>query len=257
MKNGTGHYLLIDGVSKTFPGQFGRERLKVLDEINLYADEGEIIGIVGPSGCGKSTLLNIIAGFVPPDRGRVVFCGKHVQKPSPERAVVFQTVVLFPWLTVWDNISYGLKRRGEKNIARLVKRYIQIVGLDSFEYYYPDQLSGGMQQRVALARVLVLNSRLLLMDEPFASLDALSRLTMQQLLLDIWQKLRITVLFVTHDVEEALLLTHRIYIMSRRPGRIIQEIQVPFGFPRSFSLTGTPCFAQLKSKILSTLIGLK
>lgn len=256
MKSVQGHNLIVEGVSKSFTGPKGREVLKVLEDINLNASKGEIIGILGPSGCGKSTLLNIIAGFMPPDRGKVIFNSKPVQKPSPERAVVFQSATLFPWLTVRDNISYGLRRKGEKknNIRKVVDRHLQLVGLEAFDNYYPGQLSGGMQQRAALARVLVLNPHLLLMDEPFASLDALSRLAMQQLLLDLWRELGLTILFVTHDVEEALLLTHRVYIMSKRPGRIIRELQVPFNRPRSLSVTSTLAFSQLKKEIINILI---
>lgn len=248
-------HLVVDGVGKSFvvPGE--RKRIRVLEDILIKAKEGEIVSIVGPSGCGKTTLLNIIAGFEPADEGRVIYRGKTVQGPSPERAVVFQSAVLFPWLTARGNISYGLKRKGEnrRSIRRLSEKFIQMAGLEGFDNFYPDQLSGGMQQRVALARVLVLNPRVLLMDEPFASLDAQSRSTMQQLLLELWQELKPTILFVTHDVEEALFLADRTYILSKRPGKIIRERQVSFDRPRSLPLTGTPAFSQLKSEVRELL----
>lgn len=250
------HRLVVDRVGKSFPDPNGRERLRVLEDITFSAAEGEIVGIVGPSGCGKSTLLNIIAGFEPADEGRVIYCGKPVQEPSPERAMIFQSAVLFHWLTVRDNISYGLRRKGEnnRNIRKLADKYIQSVGLEGLENFYPGQLSGGMQQRVALARVLALHTRVLLMDEPFSSLDAQSRLTMQQLLLSLWQELRPTILFVTHDVEEALFLADRAYILSKRPGKIIRELHVPFDRPRSLSLTGTTSFSRLKNEVMNILI---
>lgn len=247
--------LIIDKVEKNFFLSSGKGELKVLEDISLHIDEGEIIALLGPSGCGKSTLLNIVAGFEKPDEGQVLFMDKAISAPSPERGVVFQSAVLFPWLTVKQNIAYGLKLHKQKHevIEEKCSRYIQLVGLEGFENYYPNQLSGGMQQRVALARVLVLEPRILLMDEPFAALDAQTRIAMQQLLLSISIQIRPTVLFVTHDVEEALILADKVYVMSKLPGQIICEVKVPFKRPRPISITGSIEFSKIKSDILELL----
>jgi NitT/TauT family transport system ATP-binding protein len=248
--------LFVDGVTKNYPLPDREGTLKVLEDINLHIKEGEFVSILGPSGCGKSTLLNIVAGFEPADSGSVVCDGKPVNKPSPERAVVFQSPVLFPWLNVQDNISYGLKRRGDNktDIDEISYRYLQAVGLENFENYYPFHLSGGMQQRVALARALALNPRVLLMDEPFAALDAQTRLSMQRLLLNLWGEQKPTVVFVTHDIEEALFMSDRVFIMSKRPGRIVEEIKVPFERPRMMTLISSKDFVMLKHRILCKLL---
>lgn len=248
--------LHVDGISKSFstPGQKGS--LQVLEDIRFQIREGEFVSILGPSGCGKSTFLNILAGFESADVGHVACCGEPVKAPSPERAVVFQSPVLFPWLNVESNILYGLKLRKEngKGLQEMASEYMRAVGLDGFEKYYPSQLSGGMQQRAALARALILRPKVLLMDEPFASLDAQTRYSMQQLLLKLWEEYRHTIVFITHDVEEALLISDRICIMSKRPGRIIDEIPVAFERPRSLSITATQEFSMLKGHILDRLI---
>lgn len=250
------HNLIVEKVSKRFPSPDGGDSLEVLEDISLNIEQGAFISILGPSGCGKSTLLNFIAGFEAADKGQVIYEGERIKEPSSERAMVFQSAVLFPWLTVKGNIAYGLKRKGEtkKNIQIMLDKYIKKIGLEGFEDYYPHQLSGGMQQRVALARVLILNPQILLMDEPFAALDALSRLNMQQLLLSIWRELKPTIIFVTHDVEEALFLADRVFVLSKRPGKIIRELQLPFSRPRSLSLTGDLEFSRLKREVLNILI---
>lgn len=247
--------LSIDKVEKSYPVPSGLGRLKILDNVSLHVDKGEIIAILGPSGCGKSTILNIAAGFEKPDEGLVTFDGKQITMPSTERGVVFQSAVLFPWLTVDQNIAYGLKLRRHKRetIERICRTHIEMVGLAGFEGYYPEQLSGGMQQRVALARVLAMEPRMLLMDEPFAALDAQTRIAMQQLLQSISNMLKPTIMFVTHDVEEALILADRIYVMSRLPGRIVREIKVPFERPRKISVVGEAGFAEMKREILELL----
>lgn len=247
--------LIFDKVAKNFYVDSEKSHLKVLEDISLHVDKGKIIAIVGPSGCGKSTLLNIAAGFEKSDGGQVLFMSELITMPSPQRGVVFQSAVLFPWLTVKQNIAYGLKLNKYKQdtIERECNRYIQLVGLEGFENYYPKQLSGGMQQRVSLARVLVLEPSMLLMDEPFVSLDAQSRMAMQQLLLCIYEKIKPTILFVTHDVEEALLLADKVYVMSKSPGRIIGEIKVPFQRPRTITVIGDYEFIKIKSKILELL----
>ncbi|MBP1910149.1 ABC transporter ATP-binding protein [Methanolobus bombayensis] len=248
--------LSANNISKCFL-QPGEDRLLyVLEDMDFEIKEGEFVTILGPSGCGKSTFLNILAGFETANQGQTFCCGEPIKGPSPERAVVFQSPVLFPWMDVKSNIMYGLKQVGKKKgeAQKITAEYISAVGLEGFENYYPCQLSGGMQQRVALARSLILNPKVLLMDEPFAALDAQTRYSMQQLLLRLWESNRQTIVFITHDVEEALLLSDRICIMSKRPGRIIEEISVPFEWPRPISLTGSGDFSQLKSHILSILL---
>lgn len=252
---GLDNALKINQVDKVFPLPSGNGGLKVLEDISLEVAQGEVIALVGPSGCGKSTLLNIVAGFEKPDRGQVLFMGKQVTAPSSERGVVFQSAVLFPWLNVEQNIAFGLKQNKEPKdrIKEKCRRLIRLVGLEGFESYYPEQLSGGMQQRVALARVLVLEPHMLLMDEPFAALDAQTRMAMQQLLLSIVRELSPTVLIVTHDVDEALLLADKVYVMSKLPGRIIRELKVDLARPRHLSVMSTPEFSRLKSEILELL----
>ena len=234
--------LIIDHLYMSFTRPDDGVPLKVLDNISFKAGGGEFISIVGPSGCGKTTLLNIIAGFEPVQEGRVLYNGQPVVKPSPERAMVFQSAVLFPWLTEHENVSNGLKRAGMKksDYKSIVKDYLKMFRMQGFDDYYPEQLSGGMQQRVALARALVLQPAMLLMDEPFAALDAQTRLTMQELLLDLQQELSTTVILVTHDVEEALYLADRVYVMSKRPGRFIHDLTVPLK-----NLVIFPCAAKL------------
>ncbi len=223
--------LWIENLSKAYPAPGAGNRLEVLSRVFLHAQEGETVALLGPSGCGKSTILNIVAGFEDGDAGSVLSRGQHVGAPCPRRAVVFQTAALFPWLTIRQNIGYGLKRRkGEQDRGKReeeIAAWIQRVGLQGFENYYPDQLSGGMQQRAALARVLILKPPILLMDEPFAALDAQTRMTMQQLLLGLSRQLRPTILFVTHDIDEALILSHRVYVLSHRPGSVVREIAAP------------------------------
>jgi NitT/TauT family transport system ATP-binding protein len=225
--------LEIDRLHKVFHGD--GSVLHVLEDISFQAESGELICILGRSGCGKSTLLKIVAGFIPPSSGRVVLKDKPVQGPGPDRCVIFQEDALFPWLTVQENIAFGLRGRGldKKSGAEAVERYLSLVGLNEFRNYLPGEISGGMKQRVALARVLILKPEILLMDEPFASLDAQSREEMQNLLLSLWQELAHTILFVTHDVSEAVILADKILVMSKNPGRIRQEVRVELPRPRA------------------------
>lgn len=251
--------LQLDKVSKSFAHNgrknSGVERLAVLADVSMIVAEGEIIGLLGPSGCGKSTLLNLVAGFEQPDAGTLWFAGKAIEAPAPERSVVFQTAVLFPWLTVKENILYGLriKKVSKARLEADYSRFAQLVGLEGFDHYYPNQLSGGMQQRAALARALLMKPRMLLMDEPFAALDAQTRMRMQQLLLAIADDVKPTILFVTHDIEEALILADRVVVMGNRPGRIVETITVPFNRPRDLSVIGKPEFAKMKETIRETL----
>lgn len=253
--NNKGKILSIKNIKKSYMNQ--NKKLLVLNEISLDINPGEIVSIVGPSGCGKSTLLNIIAGFENIDSGEILYKGKAIDGSSSERGVVFQSACLFPWLNVRDNIAYGLKiKKVNKDfIKKQVEQYIKYIGLDGFENFYPNELSGGMQQRVALARVLIMEPKLLLMDEPFAVLDFQTRLEMQSLVLRLWDKFKPTILIVTHDIEEAVLLSDRILVMSKTTGQISYEFTVPFKRPRCLTLIQDLEFHQLKSEVLSLFIG--
>ena len=224
--------LEVNGLGKIFDanGAF----LRVLDGVSFSAAKGELICILGRSGCGKSTLLNLLAGFLPPSSGTIRLDGRSVSEPGPDRCVVFQEDTLFPWLTVYENIAFGLKgiTRNKAEIAEKVNHFLSLVGLTEFRDYMPREISGGMKQRVALARVLILAPRILLMDEPFASLDAQTSVEMQDLLLSLWKELSHTILFVTHDVNEAVTLADRIFVMGRNPGRIRKELRVGLQRPR-------------------------
>jgi NitT/TauT family transport system ATP-binding protein len=238
--------------SKVFSGA---SEVRALENVSLDIGEGEFVALLGPSGCGKSTLLNLLAGFDRPTGGTVLFDGAAIERPGPDRGVVFQEASLFPWLTVWDNITFGprvqrLRRADYEDKARAM---MKLVGLEAFADALPAQLSGGMRQRVGIARVLVMSPRALLMDEPFGALDAQTRLAMQQLLLDVWQTLGTTVLFVTHDIDEAILLADRICMMSARPGRIIREIRVELPRPRSIESLTAPAFMAYKSELMSEM----
>lgn len=244
--------ILIRKLSKTYPGT---TPVHALDAIDLDIKPGEFVALLGPSGCGKSTLLNLIAGFEKPSVGELQVNGHVVDKPGPERGVVFQEAALFPWLTVWENVVFGPKVAGtaKSNYEAHAKEMLEITGLSAFTTHLPVQLSGGMRQRVGIARVLTLGSKVLLMDEPFGALDAQTRLTMQELLLSVWQKLRTTVLFVTHDIDEAILLADTIYVMSARPGRIHTRIDVPIDRPRTIEDTTSAAFNELKREILKQI----
>lgn len=241
--------ILVSNVSKTYPGA---EPVHALKDVDLEIPAGEFVALLGPSGCGKSTLLNIIAGFEQTTSGSLLVNGKTVEKPGPERGVVFQEAALLPWLTVWENVVFGPKVAGKhkSEYEAHAKEMLEITGLSSFQQHLPVQLSGGMRQRVGIARVLTLGSQVLLMDEPFGALDAQTRLTMQELLLSVWHKFRTTVLFVTHDIDEAILLADTIYVMSARPGRIHKRITVPIARPRTVEDTTTAEFNDMKREIL-------
>jgi NitT/TauT family transport system ATP-binding protein len=206
----------------------GAKRVRALSDVTLHVAPGEFVSIVGPSGCGKSTLLNLVAGFVDPTAGEVSLDAQVVRGPGPERGVVFQQYALFPWLTVRDNVAYGLKARRVPRAQRdrVVDSLLARCGLSAFAKHYPEQLSGGMRQRVAIVRAIANEPHVLLLDEPFGALDAQTREVMQEILLDLWQRFRTSVLFVTHDVEEAVFLSDRVYVMTARPGRIKAEVAI-------------------------------
>ena len=226
-----------------------------LNDLNMTIPDKQFAVIVGPSGCGKSSLLDIIAGLKDPTGGVCRLDGKVINGPARERGMVFQNYSLFPWLTVLKNVEFGLSLHGssQKETTERARHYVNAVGLTGFENAYPNQLSGGMKQRVAIARSLANNPEVLLMDEPFGALDSQTRVVMQQLLLGIWEKEHKTVLFVTHDIDEALFLGEKVYVMSARPGRIIDTIPVDFAHPRSYELSTTPAFVELKRRIQHSL----
>lgn len=211
--------------------------------------------IVGPSGCGKSSLLYLTAGLNEPTEGDIYVGGRKVDGPGADRGMVFQGYTLFPWLTVRQNIEFGLKRRGlpATEMRTIVEFYLQEVGLDKFAEHFPKQLSGGMMQRVAIARALANDPQILLMDEPFGALDSQTRLQMQQLLLQVWGNSKKTVVFVTHDIDEAILLADRIYVMGARPGRIKEILDVPIERPRNLDVVMEPEFIRMKRHILGLL----
>ena len=223
------HKLKLHNVTKTFKSEKGE--IKALENVNLEVKANEFLCIVGPSGCGKTSLLRMIAGLDYPSSGDIILDGEEVSGPSPDRGMVFQEYSLFPWKTVLKNVEFGLEIRGAEDgdSRRIAEHYIELVGLKGFENSYPYELSGGMKQRVAIARALATEPAILLMDEPFGSVDAQTRNILQRELLEIWQRTKKTVLFVTHSVDESVFLADRVAVMSARPGRIIacMEIEIP------------------------------
>ena len=232
-------------------------QVAALQAIDVVIEEGEFAAVLGPSGCGKSTLLNLVAGFEAPSEGMVRVFGTPVSRPGPQRAVVFQEPALFPWLSVWENVVFGPKLAGAKRAEYegLARELLGTVGLTGFERHLPDQLSGGMKQRVGIARALLMRPQVLLMDEPFGALDAQTRLQMQALLLDVWERYRKTIVFITHDIDEAILLADTVYVMSARPGRIQARIPVHLPRPRGLALLTEPEFNALKREIFELIQG--
>jgi NitT/TauT family transport system ATP-binding protein len=230
----------------------GRNAVTALESLSLNLRPGEFLSILGPSGCGKSSLISAIAGFQPPQSGRLRVDGEEVQGPGSDRGVVFQQPTLFPWKTVRQNVEFGLKFRGVPKAERqgAVEDILHKVGLSEFSGHYPAQLSGGMQQRVGLARVLVNRPRVMLMDEPFSALDAQTRLMMQELLLDVWAEYGMTVLFVTHDIDEAVYLGSRVAVLTRRPGKLKALFDVELPRPRTVDVLVSPEFMKLKRNCL-------
>jgi ABC-type nitrate/sulfonate/bicarbonate transport system ATPase subunit len=246
--------LKIRGVSRTFESENGA-RTVALQATDLDVSENDFITILGPSGCGKSTLLRIVAGLDTQTTGEVLLDGKPITGPGADRGMVFQSYTLFPWLTVLENVCFGLREKGlpiaqQREIAQ---GFIEKVGLNGFESHFPKQLSGGMQQRTALARALSNDPRILLMDEPFGALDHQTRELMQELLLGIWERAQKTVLFVTHDIDEATFMGSRVVVMSARPGRIKIDRAVPFPHPRVYSIKTTTEFARLKAELTESV----
>lgn len=244
--------LQIAQLTKQYYVERDARQVLALADVSLALADGEFVAIVGPSGCGKTTLLNIVAGLLPYDRGTVAIDGRRVSGPGTDRAVVFQHASLLPWRTVAGNIRYGMELHGRFGRAALRERtaaFVRLVGLAGFERHYPSELSGGMQQRVNLARALAADPVVLLMDEPFAALDAQTREHMQSELLKIWSQARKTVLFITHQINEAIYLADRVVVMSARPGRVKGIFTVPFDRPRTLGVKRDPRFVQLEDAI--------
>jgi NitT/TauT family transport system ATP-binding protein len=238
--------------------RFGRQRepqVTALERISLDVADQEFAVIVGPSGCGKSSLLRLVAGLIEPTGGAITLDGTPVIGPGRDRGMVFQSYTLFPWLTVRRNVEFGLKIAGKpvEERARIARHFIHEVGLDGFEDAYPKQLSGGMMQRVALARALANDPAILLMDEPFGALDSQTRSLMQELLLELWQHSHKTVLFITHDIDEAILLGDRVHVMTARPGRIKERVEIDIARPRSVDTLTSPEFMAIKRRIMTLI----
>ena len=241
--------VVIKDVKKVYEGRNGP--VVALNGANLEIQDNEFICVVGPSGCGKSTLLNILAGLLEPTSGEILVDGKPVEGTSVDRGVVFQQYALFPWLTVKKNVEFGLKlqKKSKEECEQIAMKYIKMVGLEKFTNSYPKELSGGMKQRVAIARAYAVNPSLLLMDEPFGALDAQTRTQLQTELLKTWEEEKKTCFFITHDVEEAILLASRVVVMSARPGRIKEVIDIDIPYPRDQESKMLPRFTELKNYI--------
>jgi ABC-type nitrate/sulfonate/bicarbonate transport system ATPase subunit len=251
--------IIVTDVHKTFPARNGNAATFALQGVNLTVGTDEFVSVVGPSGCGKTTLLRMIAGLALPDAGTIEIDGLPVSGPGPDRAVVFQQFALLPWATVADNIAFGLELRGMARAERLAiaDGLVQAMGLRGFERHYPRQLSGGMQQRVGLARALAVNPAILLMDEPFASVDAQTRRTLQEDLLTLAERTRKTIVFVTHDIDEAVRLADRVVLMSPRPGQVVESLPVELPRPRPDDLDQDPRAIRLKAYLWRQLRGMQ
>jgi NitT/TauT family transport system ATP-binding protein len=244
--------LQIDHLTKRYWLQRESSQVVALNDISVEVNDGEFFAIVGPSGCGKTTLMNIVAGLLPYEEGAVAIDGKRVNGPGTDRAVVFQHSSLLPWRTITGNVRYGMemqKRFDEATMQQRADHFLKLVGLTGFEKHYPSELSGGMQQRVNLARALAADPVVLLMDEPFAALDAQTREFMQAELLKIWAKAKKTVLFITHQINEAVYLADRVAVLSSRPGRLKKIFEIPFERPRHLGLKRDPRFLEIEDRI--------
>jgi ABC-type nitrate/sulfonate/bicarbonate transport system ATPase subunit len=244
--------LSIRNVGKTFPGvRRHAPPTEALKPVSLDVADNDFITVLGPSGCGKSTLLRLVAGLEEPSTGEILLDDTPIRGPGADRGVVFQSYTLFPWLTVRHNICFGLREKGMALAEQheIADRFIARMGLRGFEDHYPKQLSGGMQQRVAIARALANDPKILLLDEPFGALDNQTRLRMQELLLDTWEAARKTVLFVTHDIDEAIFMANRVVVFSARPGRIKCEVVTDLPHPRHYTIKTSPEFMALKARL--------
>ena len=239
--------LTVNSLKKSL--QAGDGEHVVFDNVSLQIHRREFVCVIGPSGCGKSTFIRIVAGLDEASGGEMLLDGHPVSGPGPDRGMVFQGYTLFPWLTVKRNVMFGLEMRGNGTADTEARQWLEMVGLSKFENSYPHELSGGMKQRVAIARALANNPRILIMDEPFAALDAQTRAQMQNYLLQIWRKIDVTILFITHDLDEAAYLADRILVMGTNPGRVVEFIENPVPRPRSLAQMITPEFLSLKARL--------
>ncbi len=246
-------FLKARGVGKSFSRD--NALVHALQDFDLDLQEGEFVSIVGPSGCGKSTFLHMVGGFESRSGGSITLAGTEIAGPGPDRGMLFQDYALFPWRTVAGNVGWSLEIRGVPRAERerTVQKYLEMVGLTQFHAAYPPELSGGMQQRVALARVLACEPRMLLMDEPFGALDAQTRELMQEELLEIWQRSRRTVLFVTHDIDEAIYLSDRVVVFTSRPGRIKADLRLDLPRPRGAEVRKSPAFTRYRNEVWDLL----
>lgn len=251
----TDYKLEVNDLRKEFHS--GKQHVLALDGATLKLATNEFVSLVGTTGCGKSTLLSIVAGLQEPSSGEILVDGQPVDGPARDRGVVFQSYTLFPWLTARENVEFALRREGISKSERraAAREQLRLVGLDGFDDAHPNELSGGMKQRVAIARALSYKPEILLMDEPFGALDALTRQLMQELLTRVWEQHRLTVLFVTHDVEEAVYISDRVIVMTNRPGRIKKQVLVDLPRPRSYEMIASPEFGGLRGEVVESIRG--
>jgi NitT/TauT family transport system ATP-binding protein len=248
--------IVVDHVSKAFDGGSGQPPVVALDDVTCDIPQGEFFCIIGPSGCGKTTLLHALGGFTRPSRGEVFSDGKPITAPGPDRIVMFQEYGLFPWLTVAENIAFGLEAKGiaRKERERIVEKYVSLVHLSGFEHRYPQQISGGMKQRVSIARALAPDPQVVLMDEPFAALDSLTRDIMQEEILRIWGETNKTFVLITHNIDEAIFLGDRVLVMTHRPGRVKEILRIELPRPRDPSIrSANERFAEYRDHLASSL----
>jgi NitT/TauT family transport system ATP-binding protein len=245
--------VVIESIGKTYADRSGRA-VEALADVTFAVESEQFVALLGPSGCGKSTLLNVIAGLAAPDRGAVHFEGE-LMPDRPATALVFQEFALFPWRTVQANVEFGLEERAmpAAERRRRARTYIELVGLSGFEGKYPHQLSGGMRQRVGIARALAVDPAVLLMDEPFSALDAQTRQLMQEQLLELWERTRKTILYVTHNIQEAVYVADRVVVLSRRPGRVLEDVPIALPRPRVEAMIGEPAFVRAVERIWSLI----
>lgn len=248
--------LSIENLSQAYVDPYTHESTVAVGDVSFEIPDGQFVSLLGPSGCGKTTVLNVVAGFVQATAGQVLVAGSPVTGPGPDRGVVFQDFALFPWMSVESNVAFGLKMQGMAAAERRAKaqEMIRLVGLSGFEKKFPHELSGGMRQRAGVARVLATEPSIMLMDEPFASIDAQTRRVLQQEVLRIWETQRPTVLFVTHDVEEAIFMSDRVIVLSNRPSGVQADVEIPIPRPRTWkTIQADPAFLRLRGELMTML----